>query len=383
MALSYKFFRIAFAATGDVAAIPDATQVDGSVSFNQGFGPDYQADPGSDPDAKDVPRDQTNQLYNYITAALQYLQVGKVPEWISAADNGGSSYSYGFLSRVLYTDGYTYTSLEAANTDTPGSSVKWARDRLRLTQNTTFYVRTDGSNSNTGLANNAGGAWLTLQGAVDNLMQNWDFNGYTVTINIAAGTYNGDISVVPFVGQRANITFNGVGATTIINGQCTVSVGGHASFQNMKVQNNAATGSVNCFVSGDGGALTIGAGIEVGSVPNGGAHFYANVGVLFINNSYTISGDATNHWQLFNGGKIVCGGNIANTVTGSRTFTNFLSATQLSMVTLGAPNATWTGTVTGKRYEIEMNSTAYVNSGGANVFPGNVAGSASTGAQYL
>jgi hypothetical protein len=59
----------------------------------------------------------------------------------------------------------------------------------RLTADTTFYVRTDGSNSNNGLANTSGGAWLTIQYACDQ-MANIDANGYGVTIQVADGTYS-------------------------------------------------------------------------------------------------------------------------------------------------------------------------------------------------
>lgn len=127
MALSYKFFRIAFAATGDVAAVPDGTQGDGSVSYNQGFGPDYQADPGTDPDAKDVPRDQTNQLYNDITKAVQWFQTMGIPQFIAAADNGGSAYSYAKNAVVVWTDDNVYQSIVATNTALPSDTTKWRR----------------------------------------------------------------------------------------------------------------------------------------------------------------------------------------------------------------------------------------------------------------
>lgn len=42
-----KFFGVPFANAGDVAPVPDAAPVDGSVSYETGYGPDYELDPGS------------------------------------------------------------------------------------------------------------------------------------------------------------------------------------------------------------------------------------------------------------------------------------------------------------------------------------------------
>jgi pectin methylesterase-like acyl-CoA thioesterase len=61
-----------------------------------------------------------------------------------------------------------------------------------LTANRTYYVRTDGSDSNTGLANTAGGAFLTLQAAI-NAAASIDISIYTVTISVAAGTYSSGV----------------------------------------------------------------------------------------------------------------------------------------------------------------------------------------------
>jgi hypothetical protein len=59
----------------------------------------------------------------------------------------------------------------------------------RATANTTFYVRTDGSDSNDGLTDTAGGAFLTIQKAAD-VIYGINWNQYKPTIQVADGTYN-------------------------------------------------------------------------------------------------------------------------------------------------------------------------------------------------
>lgn len=51
----------------------------------------------------------------------------------------------------------------------PNTTIVSGRDLL--TTNRTYYVRTDGSNSNNGLANTSGGAFLTIQKAIDTVLK--------------------------------------------------------------------------------------------------------------------------------------------------------------------------------------------------------------------
>lgn len=67
--------------------------------------------------------------------------------------------------------------------------------RERLTADRTYYVRTGGSDSNTGLTNTNGAAFATIQKAVDVVLKSLDLNGYACTIRVADGTYNENVFV--------------------------------------------------------------------------------------------------------------------------------------------------------------------------------------------
>lgn len=120
------YFKVPFADTGDKLAVPQATQPDGSVSFNTGWGPDYEL-PYSNPNSKDIPRDQSNQLSYAITKALQEYQQGGVPDWIDPSQNGGVNFTYAKGSRVRWSDGNVYIA-QVATLATPGASADWLLD---------------------------------------------------------------------------------------------------------------------------------------------------------------------------------------------------------------------------------------------------------------
>jgi hypothetical protein len=73
--------------------------------------------------------------------------------------------------------------------DTGTGEITATATRETLQANRTYYVRTDGSDSNTGLTNNAAGAFLTIQKAVDTVAT-LDINGKTVRVECGAGTYS-------------------------------------------------------------------------------------------------------------------------------------------------------------------------------------------------
>ena len=133
-----QYFRVPFADSGDKAAIPEPTQVGGEVSYTQGFGPDYEL-PYSNANSKDIPRDQSNQLYYAVTKALQEYQQNGVPDWIDPTQNSGVNFPYPLGARVRYSDGKIYISQKAANNSLPTVAADWAEETGRLVR-TSVYV---------------------------------------------------------------------------------------------------------------------------------------------------------------------------------------------------------------------------------------------------
>lgn len=119
------YFDVIFAAGGDLATVPDASQPDGSVNYTDGYGADYSL-PNTNPGFRNPERYKMNQLFNDITSAIQQYQQHGTPPFITSAMNGGSPFSYSLYDRVLYS-GVVYISNTNSNTDTPPSS-KWTVD---------------------------------------------------------------------------------------------------------------------------------------------------------------------------------------------------------------------------------------------------------------
>jgi hypothetical protein len=128
--MNQHYFAVPFAVEGDLQAIPNATDPNGYVSYNQGFTYDYQRDLQTDNLAKQIQRVTINQAYNDITTALQNIQQYGTSEFIYSADNQGTAFAYDIYALCRYSVSGTspfglFLSTVSANTSQPGTAGSW------------------------------------------------------------------------------------------------------------------------------------------------------------------------------------------------------------------------------------------------------------------
>lgn len=251
--------------------------------------------------------------------------------------------------------------------------------RVILAANRTYYVRADGSDANDGLSNASGGAFLTIQKAID-VTASLDCSVFDVSIAVGAGTY------APFILK----SFLGAGKVTITGDTTTPSnvvlastaadgIGGSNVVGRYKVEGvkftNATSGShIKLFNA----YLELGAN-DYGAAATAHVWIEQNAYVEFTA-SYAISGGATRHLFATTGGIFVCSSKTV-TITGTPVFSSaFVVGSRTGAFNL--PGNTYSGSATGSRYIASFNAVIDVAGGGASYLPGNAAGSTASGGQY-
>ena len=257
-----------------------------------------------------------------------------------------------------------------------------AAGRELLTANRTYYVRQDGSDSNTGLSNTAAGAFLTIQKAVD-VSASLDLSIYSITINVAPGTWTAPVVLKRTVGSG---TVNIRGDTTTPSNvlmamtsntafSTTVAIG--YDIRGFKI---TTTTSGHAFLANGGSSqFTIG-NIEFGACA--GVHVFA-LGTgsrIAIATGNTISGGGTYHVLADESSSISFSDNLTHTLTGTPNFSvTFAGSRRVSMIKMFNP--TFVGAATGQQYLVQSNSL--LDTSVAATLPGSVAGATSTGGQFV
>lgn len=256
----------------------------------------------------------------------------------------------------------------------PAKQVSWIRERL--TANRTYYVRTDGNDSNSGLSNDSGGAFLTIQKATDVVCGTLNLNGYDVTIQIADGTYTTPTVLKP-IPDFGTVTIQGNNSTpsnVIISTTANRCFEGlfqmcNYTIKDLKVQ---TTTSHSCIVARYGAHISYG-NIVFGN--SAGHHIVCDQARIDCISDYSITGTADRHVSSQHCGTIFIVSKTV-TITGSPSFTNFAAAEYGGVLNLSGN--TYSGGATGARYFSGQNGL--IISG--TTLPGNSAGSVSQGGTY-
>src|ERR1700754_611703 len=282
--------------------------------------------------------------------------------------------------------------LAAANNLSDLASTAVARANLgvreQLAANRTYFVRTDGSDGNNGLANSSGGAFLTLQKAIDTVAA-LDLSIYNATIQVADGSYTGTATVTgPWVGS-GSVTLQGntttpanVVITTAVVGAAalTVQSGGRLSVAGFKLVSSGTGATAGLKSSGSAisvtGAMDFGAANRQMQAALGGSITFG-AGI-----TYNISAGAVTHIFCSSSGNVVIG-SCTITTTGTVAFSGaFVTSSFLGGVFIDGNNFAG-ASATGSRYSITANGVVFTAGAATTYLPGNAAGSTGSGGQYI
>lgn len=254
--------------------------------------------------------------------------------------------------------------------------------REKLSANRTYFVdNTNGNDSNIGLSAGAGNAFKTIQKAI-NVCGGLDMTIYTTTIQCAAGTYTGAVTVsLPFLGNvvllgdtttPANVILNPTSATACI----TVSNLASLTVKGFQISNTGAFGLWSTL-----GATIFYGACDFGACASTQVRLDNQAKVQAIAN-YRVVGSSPAHITAVTGGIADITNFISGiTLVGTPAFsTGFLQVRGLSQVLIGG--LTFTGSGTGPHFYADTN--AVINLAGASLttyLPGNAANTQATGAQ--
>jgi hypothetical protein len=255
-----------------------------------------------------------------------------------------------------------------------------AREMLKA--NRTYHVSTAGSDAADGLS--ASSAFATPQRAMDVISGTLDLGVYSVTVQMADGTYAAALHLKSYLSGGGTVTFAGNAANRTA---VQISAAGNAVYTNTGdigrfiLQNMKVSGTTrDVYIEGFGGSLTLtgvtfgGAGVRWLQTIFGG---YATL----IGSNYVDNGTEVGFWATRRGMIVMSGSTLVfnnSTVLSAR----LMNASEQGWLDAHTMTFTNPGNVTGKRYEVNGLGGIFTNGGGSTYFPGTVAGTAANGGVY-
>lgn len=248
--------------------------------------------------------------------------------------------------------------------------------REPLTSARTYYVRADGNDTNTGLVDSAGGAFLTIQKAINVVYGTLDLRSNNVTIQVRTGTFARAVVPGPHVGI-GTVTLQGdsvtpanviLTATAITEFAGVIDVSNGATLIVKDLSLNTVT-SGSCIFAWRGGRIFFG-NIRFGACAND--HLLAvKEGYIEAISNYAIVGNAARHIYVGEESEIAVQA-LTLTLSGTPAFSSeFVFADALGAAVIGGN--TYSGAATGKRFTAQRGGFIYTL-GNLTELPGNAAG---------
>ena len=292
---------------------------------------------------------------------------------------------------IIHPDGLALTGGEMQG-GSINKLVKFGSNWLLLTSaleptvlggNTAFFVNAStGSDSNTGFS--SGSAWLTLQHAWNWIQSNVNLNGHIVTVNctgaFTAGVNGQGALQGASQGTSAFVWQFASGSSVIATNSSCFEASTSAAFSVRSTGGNlalSATGTganQGCgLISTSGGNINLNSGVQFENCDF--ANVYAqSSGSIVLNSSFTISGTSGRMFFALQNGSIgFSNTGFAVTSSGTTSYTLGVVIAQIGGE-INVTGTTFTGTVTGQRFNAGTNGVVFTASGDVNFIFGNVAG---------
>lgn len=246
-----------------------------------------------------------------------------------------------------------------------------------LTANRNYYVRKDGSDSNTGLTDTAGGAFLTIGRAVEVVyaIKSWSY--YQIRIHVRTGVYAESVYLPPLPnGATAYLQGDRITLSNVV-----ISATDGNAIEITSEPYNWLVEGFTVQTTNSGFGLVCSSGVSNVGYLRFGACASGHISVtkrsyLAMFGDIAVSGAAPTHVDINLNSQFVAYA-CAYVVTGVPVFSaSFARLTDLSLAKFD--ETTFTGSATGKRYDVS--GCSFLNTGGATL-PGSVAGTTATGGQ--
>jgi len=254
-----------------------------------------------------------------------------------------------------------------------------------LTANRTYYVRTDGSDSNNGLTDTSGGAFATCAKAIATIYETIDCAGNAVVIQLNDGTHTAPAA---FTGMPLNCAgvylwgnlttpSNVILSVTSDNAVETLD-GAVLNVDGMEIRTTSAGDGV---YAGRHSIVRLGGSAAVNFGACASDHIQATEeSIVYHLRSYTISGGAGSHWHVNVGGRVIVNSSITITLSGTPAFSNYFAG--INQGSLACDLATFSGSATGQRFLVHRGASITRGTNNLADLPGSTRGVARTGGFY-